>query len=316
MSNITVSPGFQLNMDENGNIKQLDSYWSKLTAKSSDPDNFSTALIYSDNISTTYSIDVSGSIAYNKKSDGLTARIEDLSLLAQGQEVLSIEGATASVLEAHRLPLGLFLTGDDTINGSLYSDTLQGLSGNDLLFGDLGNDFLNGGMGIDQAYFNSSQDQSQVRFVGTSVVITGPDGVDELVSVENLLFSDGSSYNDVLVDDGFYAFNHPEVVMAGWNVNLYYNILGWREGNDPNPYFDTSAYLARYSDVAAAGINPLQHYNEHGWKEGRDPSGSFDTGAYLAANPDVAAAGVNPLAHYIQYGIYEGRSNFADGIIG
>ena len=45
-----------------------------------------------------------------------------------------------------------------------------------------------------------------------------------------------------------------------------------------------------------------------GWREGRDPSPVFDTSAYLAANPDIAAAGLDPLDHYLRFGVYEGRS--------
>ena len=87
------------------------------------------------------------------------------------------------------------------------------------------------------------------------------------------------------------------------------------EGRDPNPYFDTDAYLAANPDVAASGMNPLEHYDMYGWKEGRDPSAAFDTNAYLAANPDVAAAHTDPLLHFLKYGIYEGRDPHGDGIL-
>ena len=63
-------------------------------------------------------------------------------------------------------------------------------------------------------------------------------------------------------------------------------------------------------------MNPLEHYIAFGAKEGRDPSPFFDSSAYLAAYQDVAAAGVNPLQHYLQFGIHEGRSTFADGVWG
>jgi hypothetical protein len=120
----------------------------------------------------------------------------------------------------------------------------------------------------------------------------------------------------VLVDDGFYLTQNPDVRAAGMDPEHHYTVYGWREGRDPNTFFDTSAYLAIHSDVAAAGINPLEHYNTWGWKEGRDPSGAFDTTSYLSAYPDVAAANINPLEHYLAYGIHEGRSAFADAIIG
>jgi serralysin len=90
--------------------------------------------------------------------------------------------------------------------------------------------------------------------------------------------------------------------------------VGWKEGRDPNDWFNTSSYLNHYTDVKTAGINPLDHYMAAGWKEGRDASLSFDTLGYLAANLDVAAAGINPLQHFMLFGIYEGREAVADGM--
>lgn len=99
-------------------------------------------------------------------------------------------------------------------------------------------------------------------------------------------------------------------------AELHYRTFGWREGRDPNAYFDTSDYLARNGDVAAAGIDPLTHYALYGWREGRDPSRLFDTSDYLTRNGDVAAAGIDPLVHYLSFGIYEGRPISNDGLLG
>lgn len=96
----------------------------------------------------------------------------------------------------------------------------------------------------------------------------------------------------------------------------HYEQYGWREGRDPNAFFDTKGYLDVYQDVKAAGIDPLMHYDAYGWREGRDPSTRFDSTAYLAAYGDVRAAGIDPLTHYLQYGALEGRSTFADGTFG
>ncbi|MBD9625257.1 M10 family metallopeptidase [Ensifer sp. ENS06] len=118
-----------------------------------------------------------------------------------------------------------------------------------------------------------------------------------------------------LIDDIFYFKNNRDVAGRA-DPDQHFQQYGWREGRDPNAFFDTSDYLTTYKDVAAAGINPLDHYNQYGWKEGRDPSAIFDTVGYLELNPDVAAAGVNPLEHYLGYGMYEGRSYFNDGMFG
>lgn len=109
------------------------------------------------------------------------------------------------------------------------------------------------------------------------------------------------------VDSAYYRLDNPDVARAGLDAGQHYDEYGWREGRNPNGWFNTAFYLDANQDVAAAGINPLQHYHDYGWREGRDPSEIFDTDAYLAANADVAAAGIDPLQHYLQYGNAEGR---------
>ncbi|PHK94877.1 hypothetical protein CR162_10570 [Pseudoroseomonas rhizosphaerae] len=110
-----------------------------------------------------------------------------------------------------------------------------------------------------------------------------------------------------LMDAAFYFARNPDVAAAGMDPQAHFDQFGWREGRDPNAWFDLDYYLANNADVAAAGVNPVQHYLEFGWTEHRDPSAAFSGDAYLAANADVAAAGVNPLAHYLQFGIGENR---------
>jgi hypothetical protein len=87
----------------------------------------------------------------------------------------------------------------------------------------------------------------------------------------------------------------------------HFETYGWKEGRNPNAWFDVNFYLQSNPDVKAAGVNPLQHYISYGADEGRDPSANFDTDNYLLVNADVAAAHVNPLVHFLDYGIYEGR---------
>jgi serralysin len=113
-------------------------------------------------------------------------------------------------------------------------------------------------------------------------------------------------------DYTYYLQHNPDVAAAGLDAQWHFENFGWKEGRDPNAYFDTAGYLAHYADVKAAGINPFDHYIQVGWQEGRDPSLAFDTADYLAANPDVAAAHINPLLHFLQHGIQEGRHAVAD----
>ena len=59
--------------------------------------------------------------------------------------------------------------------------------------------------------------------------------------------------------------------------------------------FDAQYYLKHNPDVAAAGVDPFVHFNVVGWREGRNPNALFDTAGYLAHYTDVRAAGINPL---------------------
>jgi len=50
---------------------------------------------------------------------------------------------------------------------------------------------------------------------------------------------------------------------------LHYMLVGWRQGLNPSPRFDTRFYIARYRDVRESHSNPLTHYMIHGRDEGR-----------------------------------------------
>lgn len=112
---------------------------------------------------------------------------------------------------------------------------------------------------------------------------------------------------DVLIDDGVYESNNPDVEAAGIDPDLHYLTSGEDEGRKPNEHFDPAYYEAHNPDVEAAGMSPLRHFAQYGWQEGRNPSASFDVDAYLDANPDVDGTGMNPLVHYLEYGRFEGR---------
>ena len=121
-------------------------------------------------------------------------------------------------------------------------------------------------------------------------------------------------------DPEYYLLANPDVARAALGVpdSLtfaydHYETYGWREGRDPNAWFDVNFYLNAYADVKAAGIDPLLHYDTLGWKEGRDPSAAFNTTAYENAYADVRAAGIDPLLHYLEFGALEGRNTFSVG---
>ena len=120
---------------------------------------------------------------------------------------------------------------------------------------------------------------------------------------------------DPLVNASFYdaqlgATLLPTGLAAQTQAAASYDAIGWKQGLNPDAFFDTAYYLARNPDVAAAKINPLTHYETFGYREGRDPSAAFSTNKYLAAYADVKSAGLNPLQHYLSSGQADGRTAF------
>ncbi|MCB1498628.1 MAG: hypothetical protein KDK07_02375 [Bauldia sp.] len=71
----------------------------------------------------------------------------------------------------------------------------------------------------------------------------------------------------------FYRSEYPDVTTS---PSEHFLSVGWIEGRNPNPYFDTTSYLTSAPDVARSGINPYLHYLTIGRQEGRivEPSAS------------------------------------------
>jgi hypothetical protein len=81
----------------------------------------------------------------------------------------------------------------DVLSASNGNDTLWGDAGTDTLTGGFGNDTLSGGNGNDTAIFSGNLGSYQVvRGTGTSVTLTGADGVDRASDIEWFTFSDGT----------------------------------------------------------------------------------------------------------------------------
>lgn len=197
----------------------------------------------------------------------------------------------------------LGLSGNDTIVGSGAHDVLDGFGGNDTIIGQPG--------GFDTAAFAGPASSYSIVENPQGFVVSGPDGVDQLISIKSARFDDQTiSLVPPDFDVAYYLSHNPDVQAAGVDPVAHFAFEGWKEGRDPNAFFDVRYYLNQNPDVAAAGIDPLTHYEQSGWKEGRDPSSTFSTTAYLQANPDVAAAHIDPLMHYLASGAAEGRMAF------
>lgn len=71
--------------------------------------------------------------------------------------------------------------------------------------------------------------------------------------------------------------------------------------------FDRAWYERQYPDVTAAGLDAATHYRETGYREGRQPNRFFDPNDYRAANPDLLEYDGDLFLHFIFYGLQEGR---------
>lgn len=112
-------------------------------------------------------------------------------------------------------------------------------------------------------------------------------------------------------DDAFYLAHNPDVAKAGVDPLQHFLQYGWKEGRNPNAFFNVQYYLNQNPDVAASGVNPLLQFEQTGWQQGRDPSALFSVSKYIAANSDAARAGIDPLQHFLQTGAAQGRAIYA-----
>ena len=87
----------------------------------------------------------------------------------------------------------------DSLAGLGGNDHLIGHGGDDTLYGGAGNDSLDGGAGQDTASYLSAPSGVVVSLAAAGPQSTGGDGVDTLVSIENLT---GSAFGDDLSGDG------------------------------------------------------------------------------------------------------------------
>ena len=72
-------------------------------------------------------------------------------------------------------------------------------------------------------------------------------------------------------------------------------------------HFDAAYYASEYPDLNGSPEAMLAHFCRVGWREGRNPNAFFDTVSYLLECPDVAKSGINPHFHYLYHGIHEKR---------
>ena len=147
------------------------------------------------------------------------------------------------------------------------------------------------------------------------MIVESPDSSNRTVvtGFETFVFTDGTVNNNdgnPLVDDLYYYVKNYDVWNAHADADLHYDALGWREGRNPNEFFQTVVYLSANPDVKAAGINPLTHYDTVGWTQGLDPLDPVRHRCVPEGLPEVAATHVDPLRDFLQFGQEAGRENF------
>ena len=107
-------------------------------------------------------------------------------------------------------------SGADALNGDGGMNGFYGFGSNDTINGRAGNDYMDGGDGFDTAVFSGNRSSYTATTLANGTVrVSGPDGTDTLVSIEQLQFGDMTiwlvepclvSINDVSVTEGNSGF--------------------------------------------------------------------------------------------------------------
>ena len=101
--------------------------------------------------------------------------------------------------------------------------------------------------------------------------------------------------------------SYQELIDISWMASTYKDIdfdvrdyrLLFRDGVDPNPYFDSDWYMSTNQDVAKSSLDPLYHYVFFGESEGRKPNPLFDPIQYLLQNPGLKEHQDSILGHFL-----------------
>ena len=162
--------------------------------------------------------------SYNFIWDGAGNDTLDASVLTQGATLYMTPGywsfvgsARASTITSAGQATVNFGTVLENLIGSAFADNLHGNdvnnvinggAGNDQITGGGGNDNIDGGVGIDIAIFSGASKGYKISTEATSVLVTGDaitDGIDTLLNIERIRFSDKSIAIDLNGNAGISA---------------------------------------------------------------------------------------------------------------
>ena len=115
-------------------------------------------------------------------------------------------------------------SGTDDLSGGNGSDTLRGDDGNDQLTGGPGGDLLIGGAGFDAANFTG--EVSVIGSSGDTMTVAGPDGIDVLVSIEQIVVPETFEIATLGSSEGFIILGDAAGDHAGSKVNAAGDLNG------------------------------------------------------------------------------------------
>ena len=135
---------------------------------------------------------------------------------------------------------------------------------------------------------NGIAEQRPLRIVRQAGQVSTEDETEILVSparrlnVKKLITSELPEYLESLgveiiaepehVDVAYYKSYFPGETIL--NCEEHFDDVGWKQGLNPNAWFNTKFYLDFYPDVANSGLNPFTHFISQGYKEFRLPNDS------------------------------------------
>ena len=198
--------------------------------------------------------------SYNFIWDGVGIDTLDASALTQGATLYMTPGywsfvgsARASTITSAGQATVNFGTVLENLIGSAFADNLHGNdvnnvinggAGNDQITGGGGNDNIDGGVGIDIAIFSGASKGYKISTEAASVLVTGnaiTDGIDTLLNIERIRFSDKSIAIDLNGNAGISAKVIGAVLGKTQVQNSTYVRLGLSYLDKGMSYSDLSA---------------------------------------------------------------------------
>ena len=180
-------------------------------------------------------------------------------------ETISFSDTTVSLLNQS-------LTGtnkDDHILSGFGDDKIYGLGGDDTIYGSLGNDFIDGGSDYNTFVYSGSSINTTLSVGSLNIIAqdrSGADGIDTLVSIQNLQFSDQSFQTSWFTDALNLATSNPsqfkvmtQMYLAYFDrapdaMGLYFWAAGSYEGSSnieiSNTFASTPEFISTYGSIS------------------------------------------------------------------